>query len=502
MKFLLSLLVLFVFIPILHAQDPKPYTPQIEFCDCRFKVDSNYLASLSSPSKADSVFPYTIDSSFKTQCGYLIVPENRKRISSKRIKLPFIILKSKNPDKKKDPVLFTGGGPGNSSLGWINGMTKSSVILSRDCIAFEQRGTRYALPYLRSFELDIAIRESYRKNLNKDSMALEGVKRYKQKLIGRGIDLSGYDTDETVADIHDLLTSLRIDSVNLFGASYSGGLMLAVLQKDPSRIRALVLDSPLPTFIPIDEDEPANFIEALRVLSQHCEQDSSNKERYSNLEEKFSNYFTSILGKTFYFAYLEKGTIDTLRVEYTKNELLEIIVNHLLNRSTIKEVPFIITEIIKGNHGIYIKQKLDAVFNRNPAPDGMRISVYCADQADYHSEEVLSQFYKIHPYMEGYHINDVYKAMCDCWKVEPINPATKQPFYSNKPALIGDGEMDPACSPLYMAMIRRYMSYSQCFLFINHSHGVGSKDFHEMIQRFIDQPYQKIESNNKNIIAY
>lgn len=48
-----------------------------------------------------------------------------------------------HPGKKKDPVLFTSGGPGNSSLGWINGMTKSSILKDRDCIAFEQRGTRF-----------------------------------------------------------------------------------------------------------------------------------------------------------------------------------------------------------------------------------------------------------------------------------------------------------------------------------------------------------------------
>ena len=72
-----------------------------------------------------------------------------------------------------------------------------------------------------------------------------------------GIDLDGYNTDETVSDIQDLLSVLEIDSVNLFGGSYGGGLMLAVLKKQFARIRSLVLDSPLPTFAPINEDEPS-----------------------------------------------------------------------------------------------------------------------------------------------------------------------------------------------------------------------------------------------------
>ena len=485
-----------------YGQSKKVYEPRIQSCDCNFRIDSSYLASAPLPLRLDSTFPYKIDSSFQTLCGYLVVPENRKKASSRMIKLPFIVLKSKNPGKKKDPLLFTSGGPGNSSLSWINGMQRSSIIESRDCIAFEQRGTRYAIPYLRSFELDMAVREAYRKNLDKDSMWLEGVKRYKKKMEKKGIDLSGYNTDETVADIVDLIKALKIDSVNLIGGSYSGGLMLAVLKKEPSKIRSLVLDSPLPTFVPIDEDEPANFVEAINVLSKRCEKDSSDQQRYGSLKSKFEKYFNSILGKKFNFPYVEKGTVDTIQIEYTKNELLDVLNNALQNPGTMKDVPFMITEMINGRHAPYIQKKLDDIFNRYIAPDGMRMSVYCADQANYNSGEVLQQLFKLFPYIKGYHINDVYKAVCDCWNVPPIAVSTKQPFYSNKPVLIGDGEMDPACSPLYMSMIKHYMPNAQCFLFINRSHGVGGREFHKMIQTFLDHPYSKIESPNEQIIAY
>ncbi|GAB2777607.1 alpha/beta fold hydrolase [Rhabdobacter roseus] len=476
----------------------KQDVPRIETCDCNFKLDPNYLAIAPPSLKSDTIFQNNIDKGFKTECGYLIVPENRKKTNSKTVKLPFVIVKSKNSNKKTDPVFFTAGGPGISSLGWANGITKSTLILDRDCIAFEQRGTKYAIPYLRRFDLDIAMRESYRKNLPKDSMAIVGVKQYKKSLEKAGIDLSGYNTDETVSDIHDLLDILKIDSVNLFGGSYSGGLMLAVLQKDASKIRSLVLDSPLPTFVAIDEDEPANFLQALNVIFKRVENDSINKELYGNLKENFNQYFTSIIDKKFYIKYVEKGTTDTLNIEYTKNEILDFIVSELSN----PQIPFIITEIIKGNHSLYARKKIDNIFNKNPAPDGMRISVYCADQANYNNEDVISQFHTLYPYMKNYHINDVYKSICDCWKVPPVSPKTKQPFYSDKPVLIGDGEMDQACNPIYMSMIKHYMPNAQPFLFKNRFHMVGGKDFYEMTQQFIDNPYRKVETKNKDILAY
>lgn len=445
--------------------------------------------------------PVQVDSSFGTRCAYMIVPENRKKNNGKTIRLPFIIVESKNPNKKKDPLLFTSGGPGNSSLGWARGVPQRFVIGERDCIAFEQRGTRYAVPNLWSDELSDAIKESYRKNLNKDSMVVVGVKRYKKALEAKGIDLSGYNTDQTVSDIHDLLATLKLDSVNLSGGSYSGGLMLAVLQKDPSHIRSLILDSPLPTFVPIDEDESANFNEALNVLFRHVETDSTDKVRYGNIREKFRHYFTSIGGKTFTIPYVEKGTTDTLRIQYTRNDLWDIIQNNFYPPQ-LQQLPYLLTELMKGNHQSYVKPHLDGLFSRGNGPSGMRISVYCADQTAYHSEAVAHQLYKAYPHMKGYHINDVHQAMCDCWRVPPVKPETKQPFYSTKPALLADGEMDNACRPLYMDMIHHYMPNSQRLLFLNRTHGVGGPDMNRFTQEFLDNPYQKLKSDKTDIIVH
>lgn len=471
----LAVLALLLVTVLPSARSQSGVVRQLESCPCQVKIDST----------------------FRTRCAYMIVPENRKKKNGKTIKLPFILVESKNPNKKKDPLLFTTGGPGGSSLGWARGMSQSSLINDRDGIAFEQRGTHFAVPNLWSNELSDAIRESYRHNLDKDSMMVVGVKRYKKVLEAKGIDLSGYNTDESVSDIHDLLATLRIDSVNLSGISYSGGLMTAVLQRDPSRIRSLILDSPLPTFVPIDEDEPANFAESLNVLFRNVASDSTDKVRYGNLKAKFEQYFTAIGGKKFTMSYVAKGKTDTLRIDYTRSDLLDILVN-----TQMKHVPHTITEIIKGNHDPFIRPFLVHKLERDNGPSGMRISVYCADQTAYHSEEVLRQLYDIYPYLKGYHINDVYRAMCDCWNVPPIKPETKQPFYSTKPALLADGELDNAVRPLYIDRMHHYMPNSQRLLFKNKAHGVGSAAWVLFMQQFLNNPYQKLTSDEKEIVVY
>jgi len=92
MKYLISLIGVFILFQQTVSAQQKGYTPKIEPCECAFKADT----------------------SLKTRCSYLIVPENRSKSNGKTIKLPFIYVESKNTNKHNDPVLYTAGGPGAS----------------------------------------------------------------------------------------------------------------------------------------------------------------------------------------------------------------------------------------------------------------------------------------------------------------------------------------------------------------------------------------------------
>ncbi|TNV71678.1 hypothetical protein FGO68_gene11065 [Halteria grandinella] len=474
--------IIISFLQISFAQEKKTYLPKIEPCPCAFKADS----------------------SLNTRCAYLIVPENRKKPAGKTIKLPFIVVESNNPQKKKDPVLFTGGGPGGSSLGIVRSVHRRSLIKNRDFIAFEQRGTQYALPNLGGNEIGEALKTAFRNNLPKDSMIVAGVKRLRERLTAQSIDLSAYNTVESAADIEDLRLALKIDSLNLYGISYSGGLMMTVLHNFPTGIRSLILDSPLPEFINIDEEEVGNFNEALNTIFQKCQNDSLCRIKYGNLKEKFRNYFNGLEGKTFSVAYLEKETGNTLNINYSRSELIGVLENTLYDFSKIKDIPDIITEMINGNHEVYAKKFIDDIFH-NQGPSGMRMSVYCSDKMAYAKDNMIKQQYKIYPYMAGagYYLNDVYRSMCDCWKVPPIAPETKMAFYSTVPVLLGAGDTDPACRPIYNDLIHHYMPNSQRLLFLNRSHGpLIRQDGDGFIEKFLNNPYGKIVSDKSDIIAY
>jgi len=436
---------------------------------------------------------YKADSLHHTRCGFLVVPENRRHPHSRTIKLPFIYVESSNPNKNPDPVLYTGGGPGVSSLHPVTSIARRSLLRDRDYVAFEQRGTQFAVPNLGCEGEGKAIQQAYIDHRSIDNAMLTAVRECREKLIKDGIDLSAYNTDESAADIEDLRRLLHIDSLNLMGISYSGGLMMAVLQKYPQHIRSLILDSPLPEFVNIDEQELANFNQALTSVL------GSND---SGLVDRFHDYFSSLGSRVFAINYqLKDGKAVTLN--YGRSELLSIIHGKVEDYEGIKELPQIINDMINGRQEPYVKAYFDAVFSGSRGISGMRLSVYCSDKMAFEDSAIIKQQETVMPWLAGFHVNDVYGAVCDAWQVKPIDAATKKPYYSNVPAILGAGGLDDACRPLYNDLIHHYFPNSQRLLFTKRVHGplLNSFEGDVYIGEFLNKPRERV-AGQQEIEAY
>ena len=461
------------------AQQKGTYVPKIEPCECAFKADS-----------------------LKSRCAYLIVPENRSKPNGKTIKLPFIYVESNNPDKLKDPVLYTSGGPGASSLRSVRFAHYRQFIKNRDYIAFEQRGTTYALPCLSCDGISEVVKNAYRKNLPLDSTIVQEAKNCRKKLIADGNDLSAYNTIENAADIEDLRRALHIDSINLIGISYSGGLMMTVMRNYPQHIRSVILDSALPGFVNYEEDALFSIDASFNKIFSNCERDSTGNSLYANLKQRFQQYFTSIGTKEFTLKYPEKGKTDSISIKYRRSELIDLLMNKLTSNAELKNVPYIITQLIAGNQAAYMKGYFDDIFNAGASNTlGMRFSMYCSEQIYYADQHLIDKQNEIFPYLAGYRFNDVDHPICNCWNVKPVSSVAKTPVYSNIPVLLSTGDTDPYCPAFYNDVIHHYMPNSQCVLFTDKTHGpaLNSREGDYLIAEFLNHPYQKVKTDGKKI---
>lgn len=159
-------------------------------------------------------------------------------------------------------------------------------------------------------------------------------------------------------------------------------------------------------------------------------------------------------------------------------------------------------EMINGRHEVYVKEILDNVFNGNESlSHGMRYSIYCSEQIAYARKELIKKQETIIPWLAGFAFNNVNHEICDCWKVKPEPAIAKMPVYSQIPALITAGDVDPWCRPFYNRLIKRYMPNSQ--LLIVHDQGhipsffVNGVDY---LKLFLQDPYKKMVSTSKDAI--
>ena len=68
------------------------------------------------PNLAKSACAVSLPRDERIDCYLLTVPENRTRAGSNLIHLPVIVFRSRSAAPRPDPIIFTAGGPGASSL--------------------------------------------------------------------------------------------------------------------------------------------------------------------------------------------------------------------------------------------------------------------------------------------------------------------------------------------------------------------------------------------------
>ncbi|MCG2612949.1 alpha/beta hydrolase [Terrimonas sp. NA20] len=438
--------------------------------------------------------PVKIGPGVVSVCGYLVAPENRKKPAGNKVKVPFIFVRKAQSSATKNITLFTTGGPGYSTVSNIDSIGEGSGWLAYGgFIAFDQRGSKRSIPNLECTGVSAAIQRSYREGLDRDSLSLIAIRQCRKEFTSRGIDLSSYTTIESAADINDLRIGLGIDSLNLVGISYSGGLMLTVARNHPEAVRTLVLGSPLPGFVNYEEQALFNINEALENFFDYCNSDTAVIRQYGDLRSRFRTYFTSITNKAFHLKYSDKQKNDSFSVKYGKEELMEVILNGL-STNGFSHLPKVMSDIINGNHAAHVTNILDGIFSSDQSlSHGMRYSLYCTEQIAYADPALIKKQSGILPWLAGFSFNNVDHEICKCWNVRSESPVAKTPVYSAVPALIAAGDIDPWCSPFYNRLIKRTMPNAQLLFFKKRGHVPGyGADGVDYLGAFFANPLQPL----------
>lgn len=376
--------------------------------------------------------------------GYLEVLENRQDPKSKTIEIPIYIFQSRSEKPKKDPIIYTVGGPGSTTMTTAQYMNYYKYLDDRDFILVEQRGNYYANPHLDCPEWSNAIHESNLPNFdsdNYDDLIAKAAKSCKERLKEKGIDLNGYNTNEIAADIDDLVNVLDIEKYNLLTISYSTKIAQVLIRDYPGRIRSVVMDSPLPLEVNYDEESVANLLESLTNLLSDCESDEKCNNKYPNIKNRFLNY-------------LEEKTINPLTVKIENPKSGEMETFYLMGKDLITvftssstgEVPNIPFEINKllNEDLTSVKEELSYLFEEpgSGAGLGMRLSVWCAEENPFNSQETIEIETNKYPQVKGLSPAVFNNKICEIWSVKKVPDIENQVVKSDIPVLFISGEYD------------------------------------------------------------
>jgi pimeloyl-ACP methyl ester carboxylesterase len=160
-----------------------------------------------------------------------MVPESRARTESRLIPLRFVRLRS-TAARPGYPVVYLAGGPGGSAV--RNGQGVRFAFFNRlrevgDVILLEQRGTGLSntIPRceVRGADPDRAMDRGWFADSYRSELA-RCIAFWRES----GVDVAGYNTAESAADLDALRRALGADRLNLVGLSYGTHLGMAALK--------------------------------------------------------------------------------------------------------------------------------------------------------------------------------------------------------------------------------------------------------------------------------
>ncbi len=427
-------------------------------------------------------------------CGYLIVPEDYDDPEGATIRLPVIIIHSRSANPTPDPLLYTAGGPGYSSLSLVWGFARSPVVDARDVIILEQRGNLYAEP---SLDCDIFVLQE----------ETEGKTHCLDSLLDRGIDLTRYTTASIVADLDALRRVLDYDEWNLYGGSYSTRLMLLSMSLHPQGIRSVVLQSVSPLNDTRYAHDPEHSARALQVMLDDCAADPACAAAYPDLETQLFTLVSRLNADPVAVDFVRSDTGEPVSVPVDGNTLLAWMVTDAFYEPAYPPyktayLPLLIDQVERGNTDLLYAWRREELSSLGESPFawGLYFAVGCQDEAPLATPGHMASQAATYPELDGYLRHASELAICDAWDLPAAPPIVAGPVESDIPTLILAGSYDPITPPEWSRSVAESLGHSYYFEFpaAGHNVGVDNPCVDSLMAAFLDDPESRPDSSCMN----
>ncbi|HSC25851.1 MAG TPA: alpha/beta fold hydrolase [Vicinamibacterales bacterium] len=385
------------------------------------------------------------------RCARLAVRENRADPRSRTIGLRIVTLAATGPTPASDPIFLLAGGPGQaaSELLGYRSIADPALRRRRDLVFADQRGTGGSNALTcRFYGPDTA--QSYLDAF----LPLEKVRACRAELERRA-DLSQYTTAASVEDLEEIRAALGYERINLVGGSYGTRLAMEYARRHEERVRAIVLDGPVPPSARMPENFGSLAERSLDLLLDECVADAECARRFGDVRAHARGVFERLRRAPVTATVMAPGALRPATVTLTRDHVAEAVRYMTYSAREASRVPLALHEAARGDYGSLAQFLLR--WRSGGTFDGLYLSITCAEDVPFVSPDAAERDEST--YLGGYRVRQQ-RAACAEWPRGAVPDWHGQPVHSDLPVLIISGELDPVTPPSHGEEVARTLPNS------------------------------------------
>jgi pimeloyl-ACP methyl ester carboxylesterase len=404
--------------------------------------------------------PYVFEAANKqkvdAEIGRLLVPENRQNPNSRLIELAFVRFKSTS-EKPGPPVLYLAGGPGGSGISAARGARFPLFMAMReigDVIALDQRGVGQSNPNLICLEaINYPVDKAPDRGLVLELFRKQS-RACRDRWMRQGVDLSGYNTNESADDLEDLRKALGAEKISLWSISYGTHLALAAIRRHEKNIhRAIMAGIEGPDH---SIKLPSNIEKHLAHLSHLVKADPVLSKDIPDLLGLMKTVLDRVEREPVTVEVTNPQTQQKVKVTINRFVLETLTVNSF--GSDEADLPARYYTFAKGDYQLAAQGWLRTIGRGLPIGSAMAFLMDCASGVSAERQSRVEREKKTT--LLGDTINFPFQDVCDAWGNPDLGAAFRKPVKSRVPALFISGTLDVRTPPGNAEEVRKGFSDS------------------------------------------
>ena len=417
------------------------------------------------------------------RCGDLERSEDPSAPEARALALRFVVLPATNAEARvPDPLFVLAGGPGQAATQMvaIADSQLAGINATRDIVFVDQRGTGASngLRCLASELADMLVgitAPSQRPRLDACKAEWDA-------------DLRRYNTTLAMADLDALRGALGYGQINLWGVSYGTRAALEYLRRHEASVRSVLLWGVVAPGTNFLREFAAATERAFAATMADCAADPSCRARLPEGAQVLETIAARLEVEPALVEVLDERSGQLVDVELDRALFLESVRLVLYDAGWAAALPAMLAGARDGDY-----QALMSFASRFALAiyaqiyNGMYLAVVCSEDVPFLSaaerERAASSVF-------GDAIIDELTEVCASWPRAELPADWSEPVRSDVPALLMNGEIDPA-TPLAAAQaVARTLSNARVVGFANVSHGTSNAAacVNATIRAFLDRP--------------